>query len=100
VPALRLLGHFAYAHLRHIPGLDVAVGVTTYQIAAASKAAMTGVSRGEAAVLDLTEHVRDAVHGVVRPSLFKTPEAKVDAVLQTIGDYILHAGPPTSWVNS
>jgi MFS family permease len=98
VPALRLLGHFAYAHLRHIPGLDVAVGVTTYQIAAASKAAMTGVSRGGAAVLDLTEHVRDAVHGVVRPSLFKTPEAKVDAVLQTIGDYILHAGPPTSWL--
>jgi MFS family permease len=74
VPTLRLLGQFAYGRLMHIPGFDVAVVVTAYQIAAVTRAAVTAVKLGRAEVVDLTWQARDAVHHAVRHSFRKAQE--------------------------
>ena len=53
VPGLSVLSHFPVSTLRHvpgIPGLDVAVGVTAYQIASSTRTAVEAVAQsGEAA---------------------------------------------------
>jgi MFS family permease len=47
IPGLRVLGGFPFAYLPHIPGVDVALGVTAYEIASSVK---TAARRGEQVV--------------------------------------------------
>jgi MFS family permease len=60
VPALGFVS-LPYNYLRHVPGMDVAVGVTAYQIASSARGAVSAVSRGRAAVRDVAEQVGNVV---------------------------------------
>ncbi len=46
IPGLRTAANLPYNYLRHVPGVDVAVGVTAYQLASSTRAATTAVGRG------------------------------------------------------
>ena len=48
---------FAYGYLKRVPGADVALGVTAYQIAASTQAAVTSVGRGRELVGDVADVV-------------------------------------------
>lgn len=61
VPGLRLVGVLACACLRQVPGLDVAWGVTTYQIACSARDAPSALRRGRAVARDLGGWVRSFV---------------------------------------
>ncbi len=61
VPGLSLVTNFSYGYLRRIPGADVAIGVTAYQVAAATQAAVESAERGQAAGSDLARHVSEAL---------------------------------------
>ncbi|HEU0022453.1 MAG TPA: MFS transporter [Dehalococcoidia bacterium] len=54
-PALRLLSQFAYGRLRHIPGLDVAVGITTHEIAAAARATADAIGLGRSGIGEVAD---------------------------------------------
>jgi MFS family permease len=60
VPVLGFIS-LPYNYLRRVPGLDVAVGVTAYQIASSAKTAVTAVSRGRSAVRDVADQVGNLV---------------------------------------
>ena len=49
VPGLSLVTNLSYGYIRRIPGADVAIGVTAYQVAAATQAAVDSAGRGQAA---------------------------------------------------
>jgi len=61
VPAYNLLSNFPFGYLKKIPvpGLDVAVGVTAYQIASAAKAAASTVIRGRRMTKKLAKALQD-----------------------------------------
>ena len=61
VPGLGAVSAFSYGYLRRVPGADVAVGVTAYQLAASAQAAVTSAVRGRA----LAGNVANAVGGVM-----------------------------------
>jgi MFS family permease len=65
IPGLRILGGFPFAYLRHIPGVDVALGVTAYEIASSVKTAATAARRGERVVADISSQVSRAVARLV-----------------------------------
>ena len=68
VPGLSVLSHFPVSTLRHlpgIPGLDVAVGVTVYQIASSTRMAVEGVTRGSAVARQMQARVNRAVTDVL-----------------------------------
>jgi MFS family permease len=72
IPGLNFLAQFPYGYLRRlpIPGLDVALGVTAYQIADAARAATTMAARGRGA----TARVAGALEGTVS-QLWRAGEA-------------------------
>ena len=61
VPGLGAVSAFSYGYLRRVPGADVALGVTAYQLAASTQAAVESVSRGRM----LARDVANAVGGVL-----------------------------------
>ena len=64
VPGLSVLSHFPVSTLRYvpgIPGLDVAVGVTAYQIASSTRMAVEGVTRGGAVARQIRARVNRTV---------------------------------------
>lgn len=65
IPGLRVLGGFPFAYLRHIPGVDVALGVTAYEIASSVKTATMAARRGERVVVDISSQVSRAVARLV-----------------------------------
>ena len=68
VPGLSVLSHFPVSTLRHvpgIPGLDVAVGVTAYQIASSTRMAVEGVTRGGVVARQIQARVNRAVTDVM-----------------------------------
>jgi hypothetical protein len=60
VPALGFVS-VPYNYLRRVPGMDVAVGVTAYQIASSAKSAVSAVNRGTNAARDVAEQVGNVV---------------------------------------
>jgi MFS family permease len=66
VPGLRFIGDFPFAYLRRVPGLDVALGVTAYQIASMAKSAVTAAHRSGNTASNIAERVSAAVSGVAR----------------------------------
>lgn len=72
VPGLRFVTQFPLNYLRQVPGMDVALGVTAYQIAAATRAAVTGttfmgrtVESGASLGIRTTTHMAEEVTGVL-----------------------------------
>ena len=57
VPGLNMVSSFSYGYLRRIPGADVAIGVTAYQLAASTEAAVSSAGRGREAVSEVSHHV-------------------------------------------
>ena len=64
VPGLGFITQFPYSYLRRVPGMDVAVGVTAYQLASSTRAAAMaaghGVSSAEAIARSVAETVQNA----------------------------------------
>jgi MFS family permease len=60
VPVLGFIS-VPYSYLRRVPGMDVAVGVTAYQIAASARTAVTAMSRGRMAVHDVASQIANVV---------------------------------------
>ena len=71
VPGLGAVSAFSYGYLRRVPGADVAVGVTAYQLAASAQAAVTSAGRGRA----LASEVADAVGGVLEQTIDEMEDA-------------------------
>ena len=61
VPGLGAVSAFSYGYLKRVPGADVALGVTAYQLAASTQAAVASVGRGRV----LARDVAHAVGGVL-----------------------------------
>ncbi|MBN2100099.1 MAG: MFS transporter [Dehalococcoidia bacterium] len=63
VPVLHSLGQFPYGHLirSRVPGLDVAMGVTVYEIAGMAKAAAASVAEGKKAFERLAKPLEEAL---------------------------------------
>jgi hypothetical protein len=73
VPGVTFLMGPAYGYIRRIPGLDVALGVTAYQLAASTKSALQTANRGRniaqavarnvgQVVADATSRLEDVAH--------------------------------------
>jgi hypothetical protein len=66
VPAFRFIGEFPFAYLRRVPGLDVALGVTAYQLASMIKSAVTATYLGSGTTAaDIAQRVNTAISEVV-----------------------------------
>ena len=61
VPMVSAASSFSYGHIKRVPGADVAIGVTAYQLAASSQAAVASANRGRNFVRNVTEAVSDAL---------------------------------------
>ena len=67
VPGLRFAAQFPYSYLRHVPGMDVAVGVTAYQLASSTRAAVVAAGRGGASAENIARTVSSAVRNTTEP---------------------------------
>ena len=65
VPGLGLASAFSYGYIKRVPGADVAMGVTAYQLAASSQAAVSSAGRGR----ELVGDVADSVGGVLEETI-------------------------------
>lgn len=65
VPGLGTVSSFSYGYLKRLPGADVAMGVTAYQLAASSQMAVASVSRGSRLAGDVAHAVNRAVSGAI-----------------------------------
>ena len=61
VPGLSAVSGFSYGYLKRVPGADIALGVTAYQLAAATKAATSTANRGRSLANDVSWHVSGAL---------------------------------------
>ena len=71
VPGLGAVSAFSYGYLRRVPGADVAVGVTAYQLAASAQAAVSSVGHGRT----LAREVATAVGGVMAQAIDEMDDA-------------------------
>ncbi len=71
VPGLGAVSAFSYGYLKRVPGADVALGVTAYQLAASAQAAAASASRGR----ELVRDVASAVGGVVGEAIDEVEDA-------------------------
>ncbi len=65
VPGLGAVSAFSYGYLKRVPGADVALGVTAYQLAASAQAAVASASRGRGLVRDVAGAVGDVLDRAV-----------------------------------
>ena len=65
LPVIGPLTSKSYGYLRRLPGADVALGVTAYQIAASTQAAVTSVGRGRILVREVSHAVGEAVEEAI-----------------------------------
>ena len=65
VPGLGAVSAFSYGYLKRVPGADVALGVTAYQLAASTQAAVASAGRGRA----LARDVAGVVGGVLERAI-------------------------------
>ena len=61
VPGLRFAAQFPYSYLRHVPGMDVAVGVSAYQLASSTRAATAAAGRAEVSAGAIARMVSDTI---------------------------------------
>ena len=68
IPGLGFVSHFPYRHLRYvprIPGLEVAVGLTAYELADSTRAAVVAVTRGHQTAMGLAGRVSHAISSTI-----------------------------------
>ena len=65
IPGMRVLGEYPFGYLRRVPGLDVAVGVTAYQLATTMQTAAAGAATGRETVSGVADHIGRALTAVV-----------------------------------
>ena len=65
VPGLNMVSAFSYGYLRRIPGADVAIGVTAYQLAASTQVALESAGRGRAVASEVANRVGTALAHVM-----------------------------------
>jgi len=65
VPGMRFVGALPYSYLKRMPGMDVALGITAYQLGSSARQAMAAATRGGTAAAAMTEHVRNIVNKLV-----------------------------------
>lgn len=64
VPGVGAVAQLPYNFLRRVPGMDVALGVTAYQVASSIKTAVAAAARGGEAMDEIAGHVGQALSGV------------------------------------
>ena len=64
VPGLRYVAQFPYSYIRNVPGMDVAVGVTAYQMASSTRTAVAAAATGNIAAREVADRVSGAVSDV------------------------------------
>jgi len=69
VPGYNLLSNFPFGYLKKVPvpGLDVAIGVTAYQIAEAARTATLAVVRGHRLTKKIVSSLQNSLAGMWRP---------------------------------
>ncbi len=84
MPGLGVLAQFPYGYLRRtpVPGLDVALGVTLYQIAETARLAALAAHRGREAATLAVDSVAHVVSGLV-PDEGLAPELGAEIARQT-----------------
>ena len=82
VPGLRLAAQFPYSYLRHVPGVDVAVGVTAYQLASSARAATVAAGRGGTSAEAIARTVSTAIRNTTGP-LSDVGDVGVEVALHT-----------------
>ncbi|MCH8205516.1 MAG: MFS transporter [Chloroflexi bacterium] len=65
VPGLRYVAQFPYSYIRNVPGMDVAVGVTAFQMASSTRMAVAAAATGSIAARDVASRVSGAVSEVL-----------------------------------
>ncbi len=70
VPGIGALSAVSYGYLKRVPGADVAIGVTAYQLAASTRTAVASVNRGRGLIRD----VAGAVGGIVEEAIDSTED--------------------------
>ena len=65
IPGIGGLSAFAYGQFRRVPGADVALGVTAYQIAASAQAAAASAKRGQTLTREVAREVAEALDEAV-----------------------------------
>ena len=65
LPVIGPLTSRSYGYLKRLPGADVALGVTAYQLAASTQAAVTSVGRGRILAREVAHAVGEAVEEAV-----------------------------------
>ena len=65
LPVLGSLTSVSYGYLKRLPGADVALGVTAYQLAASTQAAVTSAGKGRMLVREVAQAVGDAVEEAI-----------------------------------
>jgi len=91
VPGLSFLSHFPYGYVRRvpIPGLDVAFGVMSYEIAELARVATTAAARGRGAATRIVGALEDAVSQVWKPG--GAVEAHAVEMARQVGRGTMHA---------
>ena len=65
IPVLGSLTSFSYGYLKRLPGADVALGVTAYQLAASTQAAVTSAGKSRMLVREVAQAVGDVVEDTI-----------------------------------
>lgn len=67
-PGLNFLGHFPYGYLRRIPfpGLDVAIGVTAFQVAQTARMAALAAGQGESAGRRISQSLQMSLEDIAK----------------------------------
>ena len=61
VPAVGAVSAASYGYVKRIPGADVALGVTAYQLAASARTAVASIRRGRDVTEEVQSRVRDSL---------------------------------------
>jgi len=61
IPGVHLLVGYPYSYLRRVPGLEVALGVTGYQLASAIRSAVTAINAGQVTTGRIARRVSSSV---------------------------------------
>ncbi|MBF8267719.1 MAG: transporter [Dehalococcoidia bacterium] len=64
VPGLRFVARSPLGYLRHVPGVDVALGVTAYQVASLSRTAVAGANHVLGTGADIASRMGHAIAGL------------------------------------
>ena len=61
VPGLGFVSHFPFSYLRYIPGLDVAISLTAYQLTDIAKTAIIAASKGRKSAQNITKNLEKSI---------------------------------------